>query len=125
LVWLLLWAASTITAATSLGFASITTWLVGSVTIFALMCSAIARSSFGDIARSLPATMYQEGFVCQASASTLSANAAAAIGVCVTAIIALSVAGRSCAKSLRMPSAVIDRKPDASGVIEAAAGDGG
>src|SRR5262249_52816146 len=78
-------AASMMTAATSLGFESIGTWLVSSSFVVALMRFAKKRSSSGSIARSLLATMYHDGFVFHATLDTLAPKAEVAIGVCVAA----------------------------------------
>src|SRR5580698_3377419 len=64
--------------------------------------------------RSCFATMNHEGFVSQAAAVTLVLKQTAAMGPCVTAITAVLLAGRSCAKSEAIADGGIDRKPAAS-----------
>jgi len=82
-------------AATSSGFESIATWLVGSSTVVAFIFFANTRSSAAGIMWSLVPTMYVTGFVCQAAFVTLSSSAFAWIGPCVAAITSVTDAGRS------------------------------
>ena len=59
-------AASRITLATLAGCASMMTWLDATVVVVAPIFLACAASSSGEMARSLAAMMYHDGFVFQA-----------------------------------------------------------
>ena len=78
-------AASRITAATSCGFDSITTWLAASDVTCAFMRFAICSSAAGGIIRSFAACTYYARLVFHAALEGLPSNAAIAVQPCFAA----------------------------------------
>src|SRR5262249_33816722 len=99
-------AASMISFATSAGFTSIATWLVGTVMVFALIVLANLRSRSGLIIASLAATTYQEGLVFHEALLTLAPNTALFVCPCVAAMSLRCARGRSGAKNSMTPFVV-------------------
>src|SRR5258706_12541037 len=97
-------AASMITCATSAGFESIGTWLVGSATVFfAFIAFANFLSRPGGVMRSLVATMYQLGFVFQAAFVSFAPRAAPLLGPWAAASPMRSAPGGSRARLAPAP----------------------